>query len=87
MRLDLSANTIAHDRALAALIAFAQPGGMPGVAATAAGRQLSSTTYAPLQRALIGIPDGAGDLETIAQVRQHPTFASVSTQSAPLKLA
>lgn len=30
LRLDLSANTIAHDRALAALVAFAEPGGMPG---------------------------------------------------------
>jgi len=37
-RLDLSANTIAHDRALAALIAFAQPGGMPG-------RGLNSSTF------------------------------------------
>ena len=60
---------------------------VPGIVATAAGRKLSSTTYAPLQRALIGIPDGEGDIETIAQVRQHPIFASASTQFAPRMLA
>ena len=31
LRMDLSANTITHDRALAALVAFSEPGGMPGV--------------------------------------------------------
>ena len=69
LRMDLSANTITHDRALAALIAFSEPGGMPGVAsAPSSGKRLSSTAYAPLQRALIGIPDGNGTLEAIACV-------------------
>ena len=30
LRMDLSANTITHDRALAALVAFSEPRGMPG---------------------------------------------------------
>jgi len=68
LRMDLSANTITHDRALAALVAFSEPGGMPGLAAAPGGKRLSSTAYAPLQRALIGIPDGNGTLEAIACV-------------------
>ena len=68
LRMDLSANTITHDRALAALVAFSEPGGMPGLAAAPGGKRLSSTTYAALQRALIGIPDGNGTLEAIARV-------------------
>ena len=68
LRLDLSANTIAHDRALAALVAFSEPGGMPGYDETSSGTRLSSTAYSPLQRALVGIPDGGGDLEAIARV-------------------
>lgn len=68
LRLDLSANTIAHDRALAALVAFAEPGGMPGYDKTSAGARLSATAYSPLQRALVGIPDGGGTLESIAAV-------------------
>ncbi|EEH54864.1 uncharacterized protein MICPUCDRAFT_41304 [Micromonas pusilla CCMP1545] len=66
IRVDLSANTISHDRALAALVAFSEAGGMPDFAKTTAGTRLSTTGYAPLQRALIGIPDGGGDLESIA---------------------
>ena len=68
LRLDLSANTISHDRAVSALMAFSEPGGMPGYDQTPAGRRLSSTAYAPLQRAMIGIPDGGGDLESVARV-------------------
>ena len=68
LRMDLSANTITHDRALAALVAFSEPGGMPGLAAAPGGKRLSSTVYAALQRALIGIPDGNGTLEAIARV-------------------
>ena len=73
LRMDLSANTITHDRALAALVAFSEPGGMPGVVnvkTPSSGKRLSRSTasYAPLQRALIGIPDGNGTLEAIACV-------------------
>ena len=68
LRLDLSANTISHDRAVSALMAFSEAGGMPGYDETSAGRRLSSTAYAPLQRAMIGIPDGGGDLESVARV-------------------
>ena len=68
LRMDLSANTITHDRALAALVAFSEPGGMPGLVTTPGGKRLSSTAYAPLQRSLIGIPDGNGTLESIACV-------------------
>ena len=41
-----------------ALVAFSEPGGMPGLAAAPGGKRLSSTAYVALQRALIGIPDG-----------------------------
>ena len=59
LRLDLSANTVSHDRALAALAAFSEQGGMPGYdAAPRTGKRLSASMYAPLQRAVIGIPDG-----------------------------
>ena len=60
LRLDLSANTVSHDRALAALAAFSEQGGMPGydVSSLQTGKRLSSSMYAPLQRAAIGIPDG-----------------------------
>jgi hypothetical protein len=51
LRLDLSANTIAHDRALAALVAFAEPGGMPGEACTRCvqfAHSLKSAWFQPL---------------------------------------
>ena len=59
LRLDLSANTVSHDRALAALAAFSECGGMPGYdAEPSTGARRSTSAYAPLQRAAIGIPDG-----------------------------
>lgn len=67
-RVDLSANTVAHDRSLAALVAFSEPGGMPG--SSAAPRRTddrkSSTSYSTLQRALLGVPDENGTLEQLA---------------------
>ena len=62
LRLDLSANTVSHDRALAALAAFSEPGGTPGYETapekTTKPHRRSASAYAPLQRAAIGIPDG-----------------------------
>ena len=68
LRLDLSANTVSHDRALAALAAFSECGGMPGYdAEPSTGARRSTSAYAPLQRAAIGIPDG--DPKTVRDAR------------------
>ena len=67
-RVDLNANTVAHDRSLAALVAFSEPGGMPGASAAAkkSDERKSTTSYATLQRALLGVPDENGTLEELA---------------------
>ena len=64
-RLDLTANTVAHDRSLEALVAFSEPGGMPGVSMVR-GERKSTTAYATLQRSLLGVPDENGTLEELA---------------------
>jgi len=79
-RVDLSANTVAHDRSLEALIAFSEPGGMPGTGATSASApalnsrsaaKTSKTAYATLQRALLGVPDENGSLDDLASTPPH----------------
>ena len=80
-RVDLSANTVAHDRSLEALVAFSEPGGMPGTGATSASApalnsrsttaKTSKTAYATLQRALLGVPDENGSLDDLATTPPH----------------
>ena len=73
-RVDLSANTVAHDRSLAALVAFSEPGGMSGASSMstrASDKNSSSTAYATLQRALLGVPDENGTLEELAATPPH----------------
>ena len=87
LRLDLSANTVSHDRALQALVAFSDVGGMAGYAevssssdrSTTGTTRLSSTAYAPLQRALIGIPDG----DTQNSTDSRKSISSLASKPPP----
>ncbi|CAL6319834.1 unnamed protein product [Bathycoccus prasinos] len=66
LRIDLSANTVAYDRAISALEAFSEPGGMPGLERSkmndsSGGNKksggtvkLSQTAYQTFQRSLLG---------------------------------
>ena len=59
LRIDLSANTVAYDRACAALENFSQPGGMPSIVSTTSKstnkeEKISTTAYQPFQRGLLG---------------------------------
>ena len=84
-RIDLSANTVAHDRSLAALVAFSEPSGMPGaIAAKTNDRKSSSTAYAPLQRALLGVPDENG---TLAELANAPPYWAGKAQKPKLQMA
>lgn len=74
-RVDLTANTVAHDRSLEALVSFSEPGGMPGVSMVK-GERKSTTSYATLQRALLGVPDENGTLEDLANT--PPAWAGKS---------
>ena len=75
LRIDLSANTVAYDRAISALEAFSQPGGMPGLEYSkmkkdgggggggkkgGESNKLSQTAYQTFQRSLLGFVPGAG---------------------------
>ena len=72
LRIDLSANTVAYDRAISALEAFSQPGGMPGLEFSkmkkdggggkkgGESNKLSQTAYQTFQRSLLGFVPGAG---------------------------
>ena len=67
LRIDLSANTVAYDRAISALEAFSEPGGMPGLERSKMNdssggnkksggdsNKLSQTAYQTFQRSLLG---------------------------------
>jgi hypothetical protein len=66
LRIDLSANTVAYDRAISALEAFSEPGGMPGLERSKVNdnsskkkgggesNKLSQTAYQTFQRSLLG---------------------------------
>ena len=83
LRLDLSANTVSHDRALQALVAFSDASGMPGFETNQnrekQATRITSTAYAPLQRALIGIPDG--DAKDLNEVKRN--IASLASVPPP----
>ena len=78
-RLDLTANTVAHDRSLEALVAFSEPGGMPGVSMVR-GERKSTTAYATLQRSLLGVPDENGTLEELANT--PPAWAGKTNKTS-----
>lgn len=74
LRLNFSTNTIAYERALVALLAVTTPRGMPDYTMLHRAEEMHSCenvpcsehSYSPLQRALVGISDGGGTLESIA---------------------